>query len=123
MRAGARPGGSPPPLPGGLRGAGGASPPTAGPSLEAALRSHSTPVAVVGAVALWAVWGVVLVAVLVPHPVGLTALRMAAPGALAATVAAAFDDHGSVLAGGGAAPRARLGLPAWARIPLRHRPA
>jgi hypothetical protein len=85
-------------LPWVLRVAWAALPVTAGPSLEAALKSHSTPVAVVGAVGLWAVWGVVLVAILVQHPLGLTALRMAAPGAVAATVAAAFDGHGSVLA-------------------------
>lgn len=71
---------------------------TAGPALQAALDEHSTPVTVVGAVGLWAVWAVVLVATLVPHPLGLTALRLAAPGAVVATVAAGIDGHASVLA-------------------------
>ena len=85
-------------LPWVLRVAWAALPVTAGPSLEAALRSHSTPVALLAAIGLWAVWGVVLVATLVPHPLGLTALRTAAPGVVVATAAAAFDGHGSVLA-------------------------
>ena len=71
---------------------------TAGPALQAALGQHSTPVAVAGAVGLWSAWLVVLVGTLVFHPLGLTALRLAAPGAVAAVVAAAVDDHPSALA-------------------------
>ena len=71
---------------------------TAGPALQAALGQHSTAVAVAGAVGLWAAWLVVLVGTLVFHPLGLTALRLAAPGAFVAVLAAAADDHPSALA-------------------------
>jgi hypothetical protein len=67
----------------------------AGPALSAALDSHSTAVKVAAAVGLWAVWGAVLVGTLVPYPIGLTALRLAAPAAVGAAVAAALDGHPS----------------------------
>ncbi|HEY2430327.1 MAG TPA: hypothetical protein VGI06_15410, partial [Acidimicrobiales bacterium] len=41
------------------------------------------------AVGGWVVWAAVLLATLIPHPLGLTALRCATPGLLVATVAAA----------------------------------
>src|SRR5947199_2679081 len=72
-----------------LRAAWVALPFTAGPAIEAAVRQHSTPVQVVAAVGLWGAWGLGLVATLVPHPIGLTALRIAAPATFAAAVAAA----------------------------------
>ncbi len=75
---------------------------TVGPSLAAALQSHSRPVQLVASFVLWGVWAVVLVATLAPHPLGLTALRSAAPAALAAAVAAAAEGHGSALSLGGA---------------------
>src|SRR4051812_35826284 len=81
---------------------------TAGPALEAALRQHSFPVALAGAIGLWTAWAVVLVAVLVPHPLGLTALRITAPAAVAACVAAAIDGHPSALAVGWTAAVAAL---------------
>jgi hypothetical protein len=69
-----------------------------GPALAAALRAHSRPVEIVAAVVLWAGWAAVLVGTLVPYPVGLTALRMAAPAGVAAAVAAGLDGHLSAVA-------------------------
>lgn len=63
-----------------------ALPLTGGPALAHALGDASTPVQVVAAVLAWAAWGVVGVAVLVPRTVSLTALRIAAPAALAAAL-------------------------------------
>src|SRR4051794_7577475 len=54
-----------------------------GPALANALGDASSSVALVAGVLLWIGWGVGLVAVLVPRTVGLTALRIGAPGALA----------------------------------------
>jgi hypothetical protein len=76
---------------------------TAGPTLAAALHDASTPVQIVASVELWAVWALVLLGTLAPRPAGLTALRIAAPAALAATIVAAFADHPSALAVGTAA--------------------
>ena len=73
-----------------------------GPDLAAALDGRSRPVQVVASVALWAVWAAVVLATLVPYPLGLTALRSAAPAALAAAVVAAADGHGSPLSLGAA---------------------
>jgi hypothetical protein len=67
----------------------------AGPALAAALDGHSTPLRIAAAIGLWAAWGAVLVGTLVPYPIGLTALRLAAPAAVAAAVAAAMDGHPS----------------------------
>jgi hypothetical protein len=76
---------------------------TLGPALAAALDGRSRPVQAVASVALWAGWAVVVAATLVPRPLGLTALRIAAPAAAAAAVAATADHHGSALAVGTAA--------------------
>lgn len=62
---------------------------TAGPGLASALDGWAHPARTVASVGLWAGWGVALVATLVPLPVGLTALRVGAPAALAASAAAA----------------------------------
>jgi len=55
-----------------------------GGSLGAALDERSRAVSQVGAVLGWGVWAAILVAVLIPRTVSLTALRIAAPAALAA---------------------------------------
>lgn len=58
-------------------------PVAAGPGLGDALSARSEPVQTVASVGLWGVWAVVLLASLVPLPVSLTALRVAAPLAVA----------------------------------------
>ena len=70
---------------------------TLGASLGASLEDHSRPVQLVASFLLWGVWAVVLVATLAPHPLGLTALRSAAPAGLAVAGAAAADGHASAL--------------------------
>lgn len=69
-----------------------------GPALGAALDPRSQAVQLVASVAAWGVWGVVLAATLVPHPVSLTVVRAATPAAVATAVATALDGHGSPLA-------------------------
>lgn len=71
---------------------------TAGPALGEAFDPRSRPVQLVASVALWAVWGAVLAATLVPHPISLTAVRSAAPAAAVTALLVAFDGHGSPLA-------------------------
>lgn len=67
---------------------------TVGPALATALDGRSASVRTVTSGGLWAVWAVVLVATLVPHPVGLTALRVTAPAMLgAASLAALAPDR------------------------------
>jgi hypothetical protein len=61
-------------------------PVTAGLAIAHGLRDASTPVQVVAATLAWLAWGAVAVAVLVPRTVSLTALRVGAPAALAASV-------------------------------------
>jgi hypothetical protein len=66
-----------------------------GPALGAALDEHSLAVARTGAVLAWTTWAGVLVAVILPRTVSLTALRIAAPAALgAANWAALSRDSG-----------------------------
>ncbi len=77
----------------------------AGPALAAGLASPSAAVASTASALLWLGWAVALVAVLVPHPLGLTGLRLAAPAALAAALVA-------VLAGGASGLEAALALTA-----------
>jgi hypothetical protein len=50
----------------------------AGPAAADALGTWSSPGRLLASVLLWAVWGAVLIATLVPRPGGLTALRVAA---------------------------------------------
>lgn len=71
---------------------------TAGTALAGALDGRSRPVQVVASAGLWAVWGVVLVATLVPHPLSLTVVRVATPGAAVAAVTAALAGHGTPVA-------------------------
>lgn len=59
-----------------------------GPAISAALDEASRPVQVVASVGTWAGWATVLVATLVPTTVSLTALRVAAPSAVVAALAA-----------------------------------
>ncbi|MEY2452126.1 MAG: hypothetical protein QOD92_1700 [Acidimicrobiaceae bacterium] len=59
---------------------------TVGPAIAHGLDSASTPVQIVAAALAWTAWGVVLVALLVPRSVSLTALRIGAPAAFAAAV-------------------------------------
>jgi len=63
---------------------------TAGPAAGDALAGWSTPPHTLAEVLLWATWATALVALLAPHPIGLTALRVVAPtfAVLAAAVAA-----------------------------------
>ena len=82
----------------------------AGPALADALHPASGPVRTVASVGLWAAWGVGLAATLVPHPIGLTALRVLAPAAVVAGIAAAVGDHASVLAVAWTAVAAALAL-------------
>ena len=63
---------------------------TAGPAAGDALARWSTPSRTLAEMLLWAAWATGLVALLAPHPIGLTALRVVAPtfAVLAAVVAA-----------------------------------
>jgi hypothetical protein len=68
---------------------------TLGPAVSAALRPHSEPVRLAAAGLAWAGWAAVLVGTLVPHPVGLTAIRVAAPAVAAVSVVAVATDRPS----------------------------
>jgi hypothetical protein len=63
-----------------------ALPLTVGPALARGLQDASTAVQVVASILAWLAWGGVAVAVLVPRTVSLTALRIGAPAALAASI-------------------------------------
>jgi hypothetical protein len=63
-----------------------ALPLAAGPAIAHGLDSASTPVQVVAAALAWLAWGAVLVALLVPRTVSLTAVRIGAPAAVAAAI-------------------------------------
>ena len=71
---------------------------TCGPALADALEPASAPVRTLASIALWAGWASGLAATVVLHPVSLTAIRVLAPAATAATIAAAVGDGASVLA-------------------------
>ncbi len=80
----------------------------AGPALASALAERSRPVELVAAVLAWGLWAVGLVAALVPTTVSLTVLRLLAPTAVAAAVAAGLagasaSATAAALAGTGAA--------------------
>lgn len=73
---------------------------TMGPALGAALDDHTRAVALTGAVLAWGAWAQVLVAVLIPRTVSLTAVRIAAPAALAVAMwSAAVAPDGLTAAG------------------------
>ncbi len=61
-------------------------PVVAGPALDAALSGRSRPVQLTASTGLWLAWAAGLVATLVPTTVALTAIRLLAPGALAAAL-------------------------------------
>lgn len=65
-----------------------AVPLTVWPVIADALRGRAHPLHLAVAVAAWVAWAVVLVAALVPHPVGLTTVRCATPAAVGAVVTA-----------------------------------
>jgi hypothetical protein len=73
---------------------------TVGAALAGALDERSMALRSTASAGLWAAWAVVLVATLVPHPAGLTALRASAPAVLAATVLAAVDGEAGVVSFG-----------------------
>lgn len=81
-----------------VRGLWAALPFTTGPALAAALDSASRPVQLVASTGLWLGWAVGMVAAFAPHPIALTALRVVAPAAVVAPVAAAVAGHASPLA-------------------------
>src|SRR4029453_2054569 len=68
---------------------------TAGSAAGDALAGWSTPPRTLAEVLLWAAWATGLVALLAPHPIGLTALRVVAPtfAVLAAVVVATGSAH------------------------------
>lgn len=82
-------------------------PVTVGPAAVAAVDARSTPVRIVVATWLVAIWFAALVALVVPRPFGLTVLRIAAPVAPGTAVWA-------VLAGAGGVPVRALALAAGA---------
>jgi hypothetical protein len=75
---------------------------TAGAAANDAIRDFADAPRVVAAVLLFASWGAGAVAVLVPHPVGLTLLRTVAPASAVFAVAARVSGETSGLEGWGA---------------------
>ncbi|MDP9073014.1 MAG: hypothetical protein M3N98_02365 [Actinomycetota bacterium] len=74
----------------------------AGPAFGAGLHPYSEAVRLSGTVLGWVGWAVVLVGTLVPYPLGLTALRMVAPAAVLAAMAAVLTGRPSTLSALGA---------------------
>lgn len=70
---------------------------TAGGALGAAVHGWDGPVRAAATAGMWAVWALTLVATLVPHPVGITVWRVAAPAALLAVALAAAGGHTTLL--------------------------
>ena len=70
---------------------------TTGAALGQALHPEAAPLRASLATGAWAVWLIVLVATLVPHPLGLTGFRCVAPGAAVAAVAAAASGRPDAL--------------------------
>jgi hypothetical protein len=70
---------------------------TVGPAVDEALDSRSSAVRTVASALLWGGWATAVLATLVPRPVGLTLLRVAAPAALVAAGAAAAWGEASAL--------------------------
>jgi len=69
---------------------------TVWPAIGDALHGESDPLRITAAAGAWAVWAVVLIAPLVPHPLGLTALRCVTPASLVAVVLAVGLGRGHV---------------------------
>ncbi len=78
-----------------------ALPLVAGPALGDALADAGTPVQLVASIGIWGAWAAALVATLVPTTVSLTALRLAAPSAVVATLVALVTDgaHAATVVG------------------------
>jgi hypothetical protein len=77
-----------------LRGAWAVLPFVAGPGLADGLDGWDSATRTAASTGLWAGWSIVLVATLVPHPICLTVLRVAAPAGAAASLTAAIAGHG-----------------------------
>ena len=71
---------------------------TCGTVIAGALDDRSAPVQLVAAVLLWAAWGTVVVALLVPRPVGVVAARVGATGLVVVTAWAADSGGDAALA-------------------------
>jgi len=83
-------------------------PVAAGPAIERGLDGAGAPVTTVAAIGLWLGWGLTLAATLIPHPLTLTLLRVAAPAGLAVAVWAAVDGEADPVALGAAAVAAMV---------------
>ena len=70
-----------------------------GPAVGAWLRHHGDDLRLAAQIELWLAWAGGLVAMLVPHPLSLTATRLLAPAGVAVTVGAAASNRPSVAAG------------------------
>ncbi len=84
-----------------LRAAWASLPFTAGPTLADALDGAGGSFRVVASIGLWVVWGLTLLATLVPHALTLTVHRIVAPAAVAAIVWAVVETDVSVLGAAG----------------------
>lgn len=65
---------------------------TAGPAAGDALADWSTPPRTLAEVLLWTAWAISLIALLAPHPIGLTVLRVVAPTFVALAVVVTAGD-------------------------------
>ncbi len=70
---------------------------TAGPALAAALDPRSSAVATTASAGLWLGWALVVVALLVPHPISLTVVRVLAPAGLAFAILTLLGGDVSVV--------------------------
>src|SRR2546423_14373050 len=84
---------------------------TAGPAAGDALAGWSTPPRTLAEVLLWAAWVTSLLALLAPHPIGLTVVRVVAPAfvVLTAIVAGTPSAGAGPPLGGPGAPLVRGG--------------
>jgi hypothetical protein len=69
-----------------------------GPAVSAWLRHHGSDLHLAAEVELWLAWAVGVVAVLVPHPLSLTTVRLLAPAGVVVAVGAAASDRPSAVA-------------------------
>ena len=81
-----------------LRGVWAVLPFLVGPAWGSGLSGHSRPVQLVGTALAWAGWGTGLLMTLVPHPIGLTVLRILGPAPTALSVWATVARHGDTVA-------------------------
>lgn len=87
---------------------------TAGVTIGQALHPEAATLRLTLSAGAWLVWAAVLVAMLVPHPIGLTAFRVVAPAAVLATVgAAATGRPGPVATLGGVAATVAVAVVAF----------